>query len=70
MVSLTGMSIEKLQNIHREKRAQMAALRADLDQIEAVLTPELNKQQAINKVVLAGLSDAEIAALRTYAGSL
>lgn len=70
MVGLDSLSSEKLQTLHRAKRAQIAYLRGELDEIEAVLTPLLNKEQALNKVIKAGLSDAEIAALRQYAGTL
>lgn len=70
MGDLSGMPNDKLQALHRAKRQQIAALKAELADIEAVLTPRLNKEQALAKIVRAGLSEAEMIEFRNFASQL
>ncbi len=56
--------IKELQAKLQDRRNQLAAIRKEMDEIEAQLIPLQNKQSAIKKMQRAGLSEAEVKALQ------
>lgn len=56
--------IKELQVKLQDRRSKMAAIRKEMDEIEAQLIPLQNKQSAIKKMQRAGLSEAEVKALQ------
>ncbi len=59
----SGMSRDELEDLHGQHREVMAAARAEMDAIEAVLLPLHMRDSAWKKLARAGLSPAEINAL-------
>ena len=57
------VATEELQKMLHRKRKALAALREEMDEIEAVLLPRLTKESAISKIKRAGLTEAEVKAL-------
>ncbi len=63
MASLTEQ-IAELQAKLQDRRNHLAAIRQEMDHIEAQLIPLQNKQSALGKMKRAGLSEAEVKALQ------
>lgn len=53
----------ELQKMLHVRRKTLMAVRAEMDEIEAVLLPRLTKESAISKIKRAGLTEAEVKAL-------
>jgi hypothetical protein len=64
---LADLDPEELQALLRKRRALREELRLEMDAIEEVLAPKLNRAAALEKLQRAGLSAGELAALQPEA---